>query len=399
MKKLLLITTACVALFAPPAFAAEKVAEVGPWLIGKEEGLGAGACFAHISYKQSGTRFYIGQARDPNNHDVTAWSLVFRNDKWNLLAKGAEASIEIVDANNKHKKWNLTVTMEKEGHGFFVWVKKELIDSMTLDKNGGGFKLIVNKHEVGNFSLDQSAAAIRAVVNCLQNYSPPATAKKEEKKDENRESSGTGFFVAPGFVLTNHHVIDECRSMWVKYPQYRKVEAYVNSRDATNDLALLSTKLPNDDVAKFSLGPRLGESAYAFGFPLAPFLSKEGNFTIGNVSALTGGNDDSRYLQISTPIQQGNSGGPLLNDAGAVIGVTSEKLNAARMQDYYGDIPQNVNFAIQSAIVVNFLTSKGLTPKIATDQARLEPFYIADAAKKFTVQVLCIGEGHEKASG
>src|SRR5262249_33559840 len=117
MKKFLLITTACVALFATPAFAAEKVAEVGPWLIGKEECFVDSACFANISYKQIGTRFYIGQVSDPNNNDVTAWSLVFRNDKWNLLAKDVEASIEIVDANNKHKKWNLTVIMEKEGHG------------------------------------------------------------------------------------------------------------------------------------------------------------------------------------------------------------------------------------------------------------------------------------------
>src|SRR5262249_50915968 len=98
------------------------------------------------------------------------------------------------------------------------------------------------------------------------------------------------------------------------------------------------------------------------------------------------------------PIQQGNSGGPFLNDAGAGIGGTSEKLNAARKQDYYGDIPQKVNFAIQSAILVNFFSSKGLTPKITTNKTPQEPFFIADAAKKFTVQVLCIGGGHKKAA-
>lgn len=159
--------------------------------------------------------------------------------------------------------------------------------------------------------------------------------------------------------------------------------------DVANDLALLSAKMPNDGVAKFSIGARLGESAYAFGFPLGTLLSSSGNFTVGNVSALTGSNDDSRYLQTSTPIQQGNSGGPLLNGAGAVIGVTSEKPNALKISSYTGDIPQNVNFAIQSAIVVNFLTTQGVSPTWAKEQARLEPVYIAEEARKFTVQVSC----------
>src|SRR5262249_18321854 len=157
-------TTACMALFATPAFAAEKVAEVGPWVIGKEEGAGAGACFAHIIYKQSGMRFYIGQVRDPNDHDKTAWLLTFRNDKWNLTFKDADASIEIYDATNNKtiKKWSLKVNSENEHHGFYVYVKKDVIDSMSFDKNGGSFKIIVNKHEGGKFSLDQSGAAIRA---------------------------------------------------------------------------------------------------------------------------------------------------------------------------------------------------------------------------------------------
>ena len=95
-------------------------------------------------------------------------------------------------------------------------------------------------------------------------------------------------------------------------------------------------------------------------------------------------------MQISTPVQPGNSGGPLLNDRAAVIGVTSEKLNAAKMQDYTGDIPQNVNFAIRSAIVVNFLATKGVDPTISTaDQPRFEPPDVASLAKKFTVQVSC----------
>ena len=85
MKKFLLITTACVALSTTPAFASrEQVAEVGPWWIAKTDGTNVEACFASITYQQSGMNFYIAQTRNPNNHDETTWDLGFRNKKWNL---------------------------------------------------------------------------------------------------------------------------------------------------------------------------------------------------------------------------------------------------------------------------------------------------------------------------
>ena len=62
------------------------------------------------------------------------------------------------------------------------------------------------------------------------------------------------------------------------------------------------------------------------------------------MSALAGLSDDSRYLQISAPVQPGNSGGPLLDASGHLIGIVTAKLNAALIARFTGDIPQNVNF-------------------------------------------------------
>jgi serine protease Do len=130
----------------------------------------------------------------------------------------------------------------------------------------------------------------------------------------------------------------------------------VVARDATNDLALLATGLTPSRVAGLRTAIRLGEGVEAFGYPLTNVLASAGNFTLGNVSALAGMGDDSRYLQISAPVQPGNSGGPLLDQSANIVGVVSAKLNALNiMVATKGDIPQNVNFAIKASVVANFL--------------------------------------------
>src|SRR5262249_57418929 len=107
----------------------------------------------------------------------------------------------------------------------------------------------------------------------------------------------------------------------------------------------------------FRSPPRLGESIAIFGFPLTGLLSSSGNFTTGSVAAVTGLSDDSRMVQISAPVQPGNSGGPLIDKYGNVIGVIVAKLNAIGVASVTNDIPQNVNFAIKSPLATHFLAS------------------------------------------
>ena len=185
------------------------------------------------------------------------------------------------------------------------------------------------------------------------------------------------------------HVIKGCSEVWVRYPDYKPEKAYAAGTDETNDLALLRTEMANNGIAAFRFGPRLGEASYAYGFPLPGLLSSSGNFTLGNVTALSGMNDDSGVLQTSTPVQAGNSGGPLLDEKAAVIGVVEKKLDAIMVASAIGDVPQNVNFAIQSPIVINFLSTKSVIPLVSKVDRKLEPADVADQAKKFTVQVNC----------
>jgi hypothetical protein len=149
--------------------------------------------------------------------------------------------------------------------------------------------------------------------------------------------------------------------------------------------------MSSQSTASFRYRPRLGEAVATYGFPYSSLLSSSGNFTLGNVTSLSGIKDDSRFIQISTPVQPGNSGGPLLDAFGNVVGIVVGQLSAVTMMEVLGSVPQNVNFAIQAPIVVNFLSTRDTTPKMDSNETHRElPWSdVADLAKKFTVQVYC----------
>lgn len=109
----------------------------------------------------------------------------------------------------------------------------------------------------------------------------------------------------------------------------------------------------------------------------------------GTVSAMAGIQDDTRYLQISAPIQPGNSGGPLLDMSGNVIGVVSAKLDALRVAGVIGDIPQNVNFAIKDAVARNFLDNHGIVYQTAPSDRILTAADVAEMARGFTILIEC----------
>ena len=160
--------------------------------------------------------------------------------------------------------------------------------------------------------------------------------------------------------------------------------------DTANDLALLKTNAHPEKVAALRLMPRLGESVEAFGYPLADILATSGNFSLGNISALSGLGDDSRYLQISVPVQPGNSGGPLLDQHGNLVGIVSAKLNALNvMLQKEGDIPQNVNFALKASVAATFLQSNNVKFAAGESLQSMESPDLADLARALSVFVIC----------
>jgi S1-C subfamily serine protease len=131
-----------------------------------------------------------------------------------------------------------------------------------------------------------------------------------------------------------------------------------------------------------------GESVITYGFPLSGVLSSGPSLTTGNVSALSGLQDNPLHYQISAPVQPGNSGGPLLDAQSHVIGVVVSKLDAAQVARMTGgDIPQNVNFAIKGNEALAFLDERGIraatAPSTGPDQRAAQTGEVAHPSTVF----------------
>ncbi|WP_346909560.1 serine protease [uncultured Roseibium sp.] len=199
-------------------------------------------------------------------------------------------------------------------------------------------------------------------------------------------SSGTGFAVsANGDLLTNNHVAGDCSRLTVDGHK-----ASLMATDETFDLALLQVPaLRNEDFATFAESPApLNSDITVAGYPLSGLLSGL-NVTRGSVTAMKGIGGDSTRMQISAPVQPGNSGGPAMNAYGHVVGVVAAKLDAQRVADAIGDIPQNVNFAVRGSMAKLFLHQNGITPKTAAPKAPLSPEAIATRLTAITHFIEC----------
>lgn len=236
--------------------------------------------------------------------------------------------------------------------------------------------------------VDQSLLiALRAASTMAARLGRDIALGEERAPDPNLElmATGTGFQVAAGGgFVTNQHVIDGCTEVRIRDVG----TATVIAADSNNDLAYLTVASDADlPVAVFRSQPKVarGETVVAIGFPLHGTLSSQGNVTVGTVSALAGYNDDFRELQFSAPIQPGNSGGPLIDRSGHVVGIVSSEL----VSEIAEEVPQNVNFAIKAEIVVAFLGAQGIDPLVAPSNDPMEVEEVASMAEGYTRLVEC----------
>jgi uncharacterized protein len=167
--------------------------------------------------------------------------------------------------------------------------------------------------------------------------------------------------------------------------------AAISAVDSENDLALLLSQAGTHAVATFRRGSgvRPGDSVVGVRFPLQGLLASSANVATGTVSALAGIRDDVRYLQISAPVQPGKSGGLLLDMSGHVVGVVVAKLDALKVAEATGDIPQNVNFAIKDSVARSFLDANGVEYETAPSDRDLSAAEVGERAAAFAVLVEC----------
>jgi S1-C subfamily serine protease len=203
--------------------------------------------------------------------------------------------------------------------------------------------------------------------------------------NKNAGSTGTGWAVTRTQLVTNAHVIEGCKRIEAKGLGSIKIQAV----DAKSDLALLSVN--NNPVVATLRSSRLrqGDAVTVVGYPLAGMLASGANVTAGHVSALAGMQNDTRNIQITAPVQPGNSGGPLLDASGHVVGVVVSKLNALKVAKVTGDIPQNVNFAVSLFTLQGFLEANGVDYATAPSTKNMATADVAEIGKRFTVLLEC----------
>ena len=201
--------------------------------------------------------------------------------------------------------------------------------------------------------------------------------------------TGTGFVINPDYVVTADHVLEGCNQVAIVHAHQKTVVQTV-ARDRSNDLGLLRLDKAFLHTAKLRGGSsiRLGERVSNYGYPLFGDISTSATITEGNINNLSGVGNDSTVMQFDAPTQPGNSGGPLLDSSGNVVGVVIYILSK-EYADATGHIAQNVNFAVKSTIVENFLQSHNVQFEEASPTEQLDLPDLAEKAETFTVLVEC----------
>jgi len=203
-------------------------------------------------------------------------------------------------------------------------------------------------------------------------------------------SSGTGFAItSTGYVVTSQHVVASASRVEVVTKDGTRVATVVRM-DEANDIAVLKVEgsLPAIPVVS-SKSVRLGATVGTVGYPNTTLQGRSPKLSKGEIGSLAGPGDDPRYFQISVAVQPGNSGGPLFDERGNVVGIVAAKLREEAARATSGSAPENVNYAIKSSFLLAFLESiPGLGDSLA-------PPVTDDAAPKFedvvkTVEEACV---------
>lgn len=241
-----------------------------------------------------------------------------------------------------------------KGNQVYYSINGDLVDTQKITNfEGSLFKIIVYNNE----NLDDESIILKNFIfKDTEEYSSVENGLEPGKFEWT--GSGSGFYVSnDGYIVTNYHVVENANEVWVKCKQdgiYQKFKAEIIQKDLVNDLALIKItdaafKLLKEIPYSIHSGTApLGSEVFSLGYPLADVIGENVKFTSGNISSLSGLYNDVTNFQMTVPVQHGNSGGPIFDKNGNIIGVVVAKLN----KEYEGE---NVNYAIKSNIVKNIV--------------------------------------------
>lgn len=206
--------------------------------------------------------------------------------------------------------------------------------------------------------------------------------------------TGTGFALTNNYIVTNYHVVEEAKSISIQGINglfNNKYGATVVATDKVNDLAILKVNGANISIANIPYSVRtstadVGEEIFVLGYPLTSTMGDEIKLTTGVISSKSGFQGDVSLYQISAPIQPGNSGGPLFDSKGNVIGIVSAKHRGA----------ENVGYAIKASYLRNLMEST-ITTNVLPQTNRISAQNLSSkvkAVKNFVYYIVCSSESN-----
>ena len=291
-----------------------------------------------------------------------------------LLYLGLSNNKKIILQKNDVEVQSYETTMNRYGLGGAPSSSVDVIPTkFTFDPRKGSELIVSNikvkfldatsnnlRYMLYQISPGETIAKSTPPVNIDQPVSTPPVSQPPVKRQA--VSGGTGFlFSSKDYIITNYHVVKGVSSIEIKFPDGEIIKASVQAKDTQNDIAVLKlAQSPSTPIPDLKFGDsskvRPGDKVFTIGYPASSILGKNQKITDGIVSAVTGIGDDPTMFQITVPIQPGNSGGPLFNERGEVIGITTASLSLNAMQSL-GAVPQNINYAIKSSFVNNLLNT------------------------------------------
>lgn len=347
------------------------------------------------------------------------WGLGFANENWSNITNGQPFQIALTfDGGTPFNVQGSAIT-EK-----LVVVPMPADSSLIVQFRKAKSMTAFTQGQLFQFKLDRTAQLLPTLANCAAkikenglagagDFSLPPTPKQvakpivattptqpEPTTVKTIDQTGTGFVVsATGHVVTNQHVVDGCvGDIQGNLTGEAPVKLRLVSSDETNDLALLQAPAPFKEMATIKdKAVRSGESIVAIGYPFHGLLTSDFTVTTGIVSSLSGLLNNTRFLQISAAVQPGNSGGPLLSSTGDVVGVVAAKINALRFAKATGEIPENINFAIKTGALRDFLDNSVVPYQVADGKNELKTADVAQKARGFTVLISCKAKAKTEA--
>jgi S1-C subfamily serine protease/antitoxin component YwqK of YwqJK toxin-antitoxin module len=254
---------------------------------------------------------------------------------------------------NIGNKRNLLKVMKINDEFFFYINGEEVERTKSKSLRGNYFGILAGGK--GEFILENILIKEFLRADDTADKSP----KNKDSDDEDWKGNGSGFFInEKGYIATNYHVVEDAEEIQVEYFQRGIKQIYkakVVVSDKQNDLSILQIvdpdfiNLPRIPYVFSSTTKDVGTDVFALGYPMAHVMGTEIKFTDGKISSKTGIQGDITVYQISVPIQSGNSGGPLFDSKGNLVGITSSSLN----KEYFES--ENVNYAIKTSYLKNLI--------------------------------------------